>query len=208
MTEGILSPQGSRRWDVCPPAVTRRLWGWGTACTRRWQPSRLSLCLRPTGEKRCPTSEWARPRARPWSKRAAFCQSASLWGDAASSDCCCFPLQWHGSAAVQWHVLWEVGVMLSRDPFTLHGVRTETKDRRWLRLCSLSNAFSLGFSPTRRQLDCLLALQLPLCRKCVCFFSLPSSFCWTSSSVWDVCAPLPPTQQQINVGNAKKQPKF
>lgn len=90
-TCGILFPQASKRWDVCPPADTRRLWGWGTACTRRWQPSRLSLCLHPTGEKRCLTSEWARPRTQPWSERAAFCQSASLCWDCARADHCRFP---------------------------------------------------------------------------------------------------------------------
>lgn len=78
-----------------------------------------------------------------------------------------FPPQWHRSAAVQWRVLWEVGILLPWDPFTLHGVCTETKDRRWLRLCSLSNTFSLqlGFSPTCRLLDSLLALQLARVRQ-------------------------------------------
>lgn len=206
---------------MCPPAVTRRPWEWGTVCRTRWQSSRLSLCLHPTGEKRCPTSEWVIPRVQHWSERVIFCLMlhvvVQFW-----SWLLLFILQWNGSTAVQWRVLWDVGILLPRDPFTLHGVRRETKDRRWLRLCPhvrgyfyKHSFFSAVWLFTHTQTDFLVTKHRAL-RKLLpgwsfsenCFtvnmwkgnrgFSLVPFVWHYLLSVTFICATWSPIQQWIN----------
>lgn len=58
--------QALRRWDVCRPCVTRKLWECGTVCRTRWQPSSPSLCPLTGGGKSYPTSIWVRTRTRLW----------------------------------------------------------------------------------------------------------------------------------------------